>query len=57
VERQKIKEKKELIFDDYINLINKDSNFVGAITSQTDNKNKIIYRFSKIEQLLKNRLL
>jgi 3-methyladenine DNA glycosylase AlkC len=55
-ERQIIQKVKENIFNDYIKLINKDSNFVGAITSQTGNKGKIIYRFSKIEQLLKNRL-
>jgi len=55
-ERQKIMEMKENVFNDYINLLNEDDSFVGAITSQTDNKNKIIYRFSKIEQLLKNRL-
>jgi len=56
-ERQKILTKKEEIFNDYIKLINEDADFVGAITSQTDNKNKIIYRFSTIEKLLKNRLL
>ena len=56
-ERQIILGKKEDIFNDYIKLINKDTDFVGAITSQTDNKNKIIYRFSTIDTLLKNRLL
>ena len=55
-ERQIIQRKKEEVFDDYIRLMNADSYFVEAITSQTDNKNKIIYRFSKIKQLLKNRL-
>jgi hypothetical protein len=55
-ERQIIQEVKERVFNDYIKLINEDSVFVGAITSETGNKNKIIYRFSKIEQLLKNRL-
>ena len=55
-EQQRILEKKEDVFNDYIKLINEDSYFIGAITSQTDNKNKIIYRFSAIEQLLKNRL-
>jgi hypothetical protein len=55
-ERQTIKTVKDAVFDDYIHLINEDAEFVGAISSQTDNKNKIIYRFSAIEQLLKNRL-
>jgi len=56
-ERQIILGKKDDIFNDYIKLINEDPDFLGAITSQTDNKNKIIYRFSAIEKLLKNRLL
>jgi hypothetical protein len=56
-ERQMIKSVKEAVFLDYINLINNDDGFVGAITSETGNKTKIIYRFSKIEQLLKNKLL
>jgi hypothetical protein len=55
-ERQIIRKVKEDVFNDYIKLINEDSDFVGAITSQTGNKNKIIYRFSKIKQLLRNRL-
>jgi hypothetical protein len=55
-ERQTIKNVKEIVFHDYISLINNDEKFVAAITSQTDNKTKIIYRFSKIEQLLKNKL-
>jgi hypothetical protein len=55
-ERQKIKSKKEEVFDDYVRLINDDSSFFAAITSQTDNKNKILYRFSRIDALLKNRL-
>jgi hypothetical protein len=56
-ERQIIQRKKEDVFNDYIRLMNEDHNFVGAITSQTDNKNKIIYRFSAIQQLLNNHLL
>jgi hypothetical protein len=55
-ERQAIKNIKEAVFLDYISLMNNDDNFVAAITSQTDNKTKIIYRFSKIEQLLKSKL-
>jgi hypothetical protein len=55
-ERQVIAKAKEDVFNDYVKLINEDSAFVGAITSQTDNRNKIIYRFSKITQLIKNRL-
>jgi hypothetical protein len=54
VQRQIIARAKEDVFNDYVRLINEDSDFVGAITSQTDNRNKIIYRFSKINQLIKN---
>jgi hypothetical protein len=55
-DRQIIVKAKEDVFNDYVKLINEDSDFVGAITSQTDNRNKIIYRFSKINQLINNRL-
>jgi hypothetical protein len=55
-ERQAIKNIKEAVFLDYISLMNNDDSFVAAITSQTDNKTKIVYRFSKIEQLLKSKL-
>ncbi|MDR1023126.1 MAG: DUF262 domain-containing protein [Prevotellaceae bacterium] len=55
-ERQTIKNIKEAVFDDYISLMNNDDDFVGAITSETGNKTKIIYRFFKIERLLKSKL-
>jgi hypothetical protein len=55
-DREKIRTIKNDVFDDYVQLLNEDEHFVGAITSQTDNKNKIIYRFSKIRQLINNRL-
>ncbi|MDR0681771.1 MAG: DUF262 domain-containing protein [Dysgonamonadaceae bacterium] len=55
-DRQIIVKAKEDVFNDYVKLINEDSDFVGAITSQTDNRNKIIYRFSKINQLINNKL-
>jgi hypothetical protein len=55
-ERKIVSSVKEDIFNDSIKLINEDNDFVGAITSQTDNKNKIVYRFAKIKQLLKDRL-
>ena len=45
-ERQTVLMKKEDIFDDFFRLLNKDDEFVGAITSQTDNKNKYSSFFS-----------
>lgn len=56
-ESKKIEEFKGTVFDDFIDLLCRDTDFYGAITSQTDNKNKILYRFSKIDELLKKRLV
>lgn len=48
--------RKESIFNSFVLLMNNDSVFNGAITSATGNKNRIKYRFSKIEDLLKEQL-
>jgi hypothetical protein len=55
-DRQIISNHKIEVFDDYIKLMNEDKDFVAAITSQTDNKNKIVYRFSSIDKILKSKL-
>jgi len=56
-ERFKLLTKKEDLFDDFLGIMNENEDFVGAISSQTDNKNKIILRFSTIEGLIRKRLL
>lgn len=45
------------IFDSFVNLMNQDESFCSAITSSTGDKNRIKYRFSKIEELLKQQLV
>ncbi|MCL2103926.1 MAG: DUF262 domain-containing protein [Kiritimatiellaeota bacterium] len=55
-ERQMIQDQKETIFDDAVQLMRTDPSFVDAITSQTANKNKVVERFSKVDQLLRKRL-
>lgn len=46
----------ELVFERFIILMNKDDFFVSSITSSTGDKSRIKYRFSKIENLLKELL-
>lgn len=48
--------RKEEIFNDFVNLMNTDDVFVSSITSATGDKNRIKYRFYKIEELLKQQL-
>lgn len=48
--------RKRAIFDSFIKLMNQDEFFSSAITSATGDKNRIRYRFSKIEGLLKQQL-
>ena len=48
--------RKQEIFEDFVNLMNRDESFGSAITSATGDKNRIRYRFSKIEELLKQQL-
>lgn len=48
--------RKQEIFDGFVNLMNQDEFFSSAITSATSDKNRIKYRFSKIEELLKQQL-
>lgn len=54
--RALIRERGEYIFDSFIQLMNNDETFVSAITSSTGDKNRIRYRFSKVEKLLKQQL-
>ena len=49
--------RKQEIFDGFVELMNQDEFFCSAITSSTGDKNRIRYRFSKIEELLKRQLV
>lgn len=46
----------ELVFERFIDLMNMDDFFVSSITSSTGDKSRIKYRFSEIENLLKESL-
>lgn len=48
--------RKQDIFNGFIELMNQDEVFNSAITSATGDKNRIRYRFSKIEELIKQQL-
>ena len=55
-ERRLAYDRKDRIFSAFVKLMNKDENFVGAITSATGDKNRVKYRFATIENLLKQQL-
>lgn len=44
------------IFNAFIELMNKDADFITAVTSATGDKNRVKYRFARIEELLKQQL-
>lgn len=52
-ERKIIRNYKKDVFKGFVKLMNSDSQFVPSITSSTGDKTRVIYRFSKIEELLK----
>lgn len=56
-ERKLAQIRRQEIFDSFIKLMNEDITFGSAITSATGDKNRIKYRFSKIEELLKEQLV
>jgi len=53
-EREIIKKKKEKIVKGFIILLSQDEIFFWAVTSSTSDKNRVFYRFSKIEELIQN---
>lgn len=55
-QRHAIINNKELVFERFIILMNMDNFFVSSITSSTGDKSRIKYRFSEIENLLKESL-
>lgn len=55
-QRHAIINNKELVFERFIILMNMDNFFVSSITSSTGDKSRIKYRFSQIENLLKESL-
>lgn len=55
-DRSKLIEKKEVVFEESINLIKNDSNFFASITTSTGNKSSVNYRFTKIESIIQETL-
>lgn len=53
-ERKIIVQKAEEVFKAFIKLMNDDTSFEPSITSATGDKTRVAYRFTKIEDLLKN---
>jgi hypothetical protein len=55
-DRSKLTEKKEVVFEESINLIKNDSNFFASITTSTGNKSSVNYRYTKIESIIQETL-
>ena len=56
-ERKLALKRKKAIFNGFVKLMNEDVFFGNAITSATGDKSRVRYRFSKIEELLKQQLI
>ncbi|MCD8486904.1 MAG: DUF262 domain-containing protein [Desertifilum sp.] len=54
---QILRERKETLIDKFINLMNKDDKFMNSISQGTDSSSKVKYRFSTIENLIKEVLI
>lgn len=55
-EQEQLILKKNILFDNFIDLVNSDDFFVDSISSSTGNKTRVSYRYSKIEEIIKNTL-
>jgi len=53
IQRQKLLERKNILFEKSLQLIKTDSIFLNSITTSTGNKGSVIYRFSSIEKIIK----
>ena len=51
-QRDILSKNKDLVLNNFIHLMNSDTDFVSSISSSTDHKKKIEYRYSKIEALI-----
>jgi hypothetical protein len=52
-ERNALNKNKTVVFNNFITLMQKDENFIAAISSSTDDKKRIEYRYQKINELLR----
>lgn len=52
-QRAQLRENRILVFERFIRLMNTDQAFVNAITSTTGDKNRVKYRFTAIENLIR----
>ncbi|MBF0557496.1 MAG: DUF262 domain-containing protein [Nitrospirae bacterium] len=51
-ERKALAKKKKEVMNGLIELLNNDESFLSAVSTSTSDKNRILYRFRKIEELL-----
>ena len=55
-QREKIKDEKDFVFSEFVQLIKSNKKFFDSITTSTGNKSSVNYRFSEIENILNNTL-
>ncbi len=55
-QRAKIKDEKDFLFSEFVQLIKSNKKFFDSITTSTGNKSSVNYRFSEIENILNNTL-
>ncbi|BAU52693.1 DUF262 domain-containing protein [Mucilaginibacter gotjawali] len=55
-QRKIIKIRRDTIFDNFVKLMNSDETFVAAVTASTGDKTKVLYRYTTIENLIKETL-
>lgn len=55
-ERTKLRNRGKELFNNFIELMNSDEVFVASITSATGDRTRVGYRYSKIEEIIKNTL-
>jgi hypothetical protein len=55
-ERESLIERGEILFINFIELMRTDEKFIASITSATGDKTRVIYRYSKIDEVIKNTL-
>jgi len=55
-QREKIKDEKDFLFSEFVQLIKSNKKFFDSITTSTGNKSSVNYRFSEIENILNNTL-
>lgn len=55
-EREKVEKNRNIVFKDFVKLMNEDKAFVDSITSATGDRGRVNYRYKKIREILGNQI-